>query len=428
MSVTAWAGGFGAIPALPAPAAPLVVVPNGATWTASSGVSVANAGTYSRAHPSGRTTGAIFTKNPITGTFGGARAVPVPANFRLSDYQLIGLDVLPNLISGSVSIRFSSDNFATKRVEYSWPFPSQLYNGWNRLSARPNAGTAGIDPNGAWVVTGGQTMDEVINGIQISIATTANNAANIGVDQVMAFAATPVRGAVMFGFDRYEDTSITTLALPLAQKYGIKNYAAGDTDKIIGMGASYQRVKALHDAGWPILSQGPDHKDYVTAGAAQLAVDVEVSRNTLRSVGLTNALDYFAYPFSSNNAATDAVLLNAGFRIASTGIGWNGHPNEYNLGYKLIGQGRINIGGMTLTQVKALIDRAALYGVVVDLFCHGLTPGGDGGTPPADTLLWYANDWEAAIIYAMGYRAAGRIDVTDPVSLFNARGSLPVLA
>lgn len=54
--------------------------------------------------------------------------------------------------------------------------------------------------------------------------------------------------------------------------------------------------------------------------------------------------------------------------------------------------------------------------------------GGTGATPPADTLLWFANDWDNAIAYAMGYRAAGRIDVPDPVALFNARGSLPVVA
>lgn len=429
MAVTAWASGFAPIPALPAAASPTVVIANGATWTPASGVSSNNSATFAKPHPSGRTTGNLMTKNPTSGTFGGERATSVPGGFKLSDYALIGMDVLTSIIAGSVTIRFSSDNFATKRVEYSWPFPAQVYNGeWQRLTARILADSSGIDPNSGWVVTGGMTMDEVVNAVQISIATTANDACTVYVDRVMAFANTPVRGAVMFGFDRYSDASLPTLALPIAQKYGILNYAAGDSDLVVGKGAAWARVKQLHDAGWPIISQGPDHKDYVAAGAAQLTTDVATSRSAFQSVGLTNALDYFAYPFSSNNASTDAALLAAGFKIASTGIGWNGHPNEYNLGFKLIGQGRQNVGGMTLTQVKRLIDRAAIYGVVVDLFCHGLVAGGDGTTPPADTLTWYANDWEAAIVYAMGYRAAGRIDVTDPVSLFGARGSLPVVA
>lgn len=429
MAVTAWASGFAPIPALPAATAPTVVIANGATWTAASGVSVNNSATFSKPHPSGRTTGNLMTKNPVSGTFGGERATSVPGGFKLSDYALIGMDVLTSIIAGSVTIRFSSDNFATKRVEYSWPFPAQVYNGdWQRLTARVLADTSGIDPNGAWVVTGGMTMDEVVNAVQISIVTTANDACTVAVDRVFAFQNTPARGAVMFGFDRYEDSSLPAIALPVAQKYGITCYAAGDSDKVVGKGAAWTRVKQLHDAGWPIISQGPDHKDYVAAGAAQLTTDVAVSRAAFQSVGLTNALDYFAYPFSSNNASTDAALLAAGFKMASTGIGWNGHPNETNMGFKLIGQGRQNIGGMTLTQVKRLIDRAAIYGVVVDLFCHGLTAGGDGTTPPADALLWYANDWDALIAYAMGYRAAGRIDITNPVALFNARGSLPVAA
>lgn len=394
-----------------------------AAWVAASGVSVNNAAAFAKTHPSGRTSGTLLTKNPVSGTFGGARRATDP--FKLSDFKLIGLDVLPSILGGSVSIRFSSDNFATKRVEYSWPFPAQLYSdNWNRLTARVLADTSGIDPNGGWTFTGGMTMDETINSIQISISTTANAAATLAIDNVLLFEKTPTKGVVMFGFDRFEDASIPSLALPIAQAQGIRPYAAGDTNKIPNPSANWSSVKQLFDAGWPIFSQGPDHKDYVTAGAAQLTTDVAVSRAALTAAGFTNALDYFAYPFSSNNLATDAALLAAGFKFASTGIGWNGHPNEFNAGYKLIGQGRQNIGGMTLTQVQRLIDRAVQYGVVVDLFCHGLVAGGNGGAAPADPLLWYANDWRDAIIYA---KAQGAI-VQNPVQFFNERGSMPVVA
>lgn len=409
----------------PFPTAPLIVADH-TSWVGASGVSVNTAGTYGKAHPSGRTTGTKLTKNPTTGTFGGARRTSgIPAGFKLSDYALVGMDVRPDILAGSVSVRFSSDSFATKRVEYSWPFPSQTYaNDWNRLTARVLADTSGIDPNGAWVVTGGMAMNEVVNAVQISMSTTANQACVVDIGSVFAFSAVPVRGVVMFGFDRYTDASLTGIALPIAQSAGIRCYAAGDTDLLVPRGAGWGRVVQLHDAGWPIISQGPDHKNYVTAGGAQLTTDVATSRTELQAAGVGNALDWFAYPSSANNAETDAALLAAGFKMATTGIGWNGHPNEYNLGYKLIGQGRVNIGGMTLTQVKRLIDRAALYGVIVDLFCHGLTAGGTGTTPPVDTLLWYADDWAAAIAYAKTVA----VDILDPVTLFNLRGSLPVLA
>lgn len=428
MAVTAWASGFAPIPSLPAAAMPYQIAGNSG-WSNASSTTVQSAVAYTKPHPSGRTTGTILTKNPNSATFNGAKNTGVPGGFKLSDYLLVGVDVLPNFVAGSIVLSFSSDNFATKRVEFSFPYPSQFYNGdWNRLTVRTGAdGT--IDPNGGtWSAFGGMLMTETINEVRVSASTTANDACSINVDKVFAFSATPVRGVVMFGFDRYEDTSLPAIALPLAQKYGVTCYAAGDSGKVADRGVNWASVKQLHDAGWPILSQGPDHKNYVTAGAVQLATDVAISRATFQSVGLTNALDYFAYPLSANNAATDAALLAAGFKMASTGIAWNGHPNEYNMGFKLIGQGRQNIGGMTLTQVKRLIDRAAIYGVIVDLFCHGLTAGGDGTTPPADPLLWYANDWDALIAYAMGYRAAGRIDITNPVALFNTRGSLPVAA
>ena len=129
MAVTAWASGFPPIPALPAAATPTVVIANGATWTPASGVSSNNSATFSKPHPSGRTTGSLMTKNPVSGTWGSQRATSVPRGFKRSDYALIGMDVLSSIIAGSVTIRFSSDNFATKRVEYSWPFPAQVYNG-----------------------------------------------------------------------------------------------------------------------------------------------------------------------------------------------------------------------------------------------------------------------------------------------------------
>lgn len=392
-------------------------------FVAASGVSVNNSAAYSKAHPSGRTSGTLLTKNPVSGTFGGARKTVT--GFKLSDFALIGLDVLPTLLAGSISIRFSSDNFATKRVEYSWPFPAQTYSGdWNRLTARVLADASGVDPNGAWVVTGGMTMDETVNAIQVSINSTANQAASVAVDQILLFEKTPTKGVVMFGFDRYEHASIPSLALPIANAQGIRPYAAGDTDKLAGQGANWSSVKQLYDAGWPIVSQGPDHKDYVVSGASQLTTDVATSRAALTAAGFVNALDYFAYPLSSNNAATDAALLAAGFRYASTGIGWNNHPNEYNLGYKLIGAGRVNIGSMTLTQIKKLIDRAAQYGVIVDLFCHGLAAGGDGEAANADPLLVNTTVWDAAITYAKAQGVALR----NPVQLFNERGTLPVVA
>jgi peptidoglycan/xylan/chitin deacetylase (PgdA/CDA1 family) len=428
MAVTAWASGFPPVPALPAATTPFQIVGNSG-WSNASSTTVQSAVAYTKAHPSGRTTGTILTKNPNSATFNGGKNTGVPGGFKLSDYLLVGVDLLPNFVAGSVVLSFSSDNFATKRVEFSFPYPSQFYNGdWNRLTVRTGAdGT--IDPNGGtWSAFGGMLMTETINEVRVSASTTANDACTINVDKVFAFATTPVRGAVMFGFDRYEDASLPTIALPIANRYGISCYAAGDSNKIVGFGANWASVKQLCDAGWPILSQGPDHKDYVASGAAQLTTDVAISRAAFAAAGLGNALDFFAYPLSSNNASTDAALIAAGFKMASTGIAWNGHPNEFNLGYKLIGQGRVNIGGLTLTQVKRLIDRAAVYGVIVDLFTHGLVAGGTGGSPPADTLTWYANDWESAIAYAAGYRAAGRIDITNPVALFDARGSLPVVA
>lgn len=417
-------------------AAPTVVVPNGAVWTAASGGSVNNAGAYSKPAPSGRTQGLVFTKNPVSGTFSGFRSLIVPPDFRLSDHTLIGLDGLPGMSSGSASIRFSPDNFASKRVEYSWPMPAQLYPAdWNRVTARVLADTSGVDPNGGWTVTGGMQMNEVINAVQISINTAANDAASFAVDQVLAWKSAPARGFIIFGFDRFTHESIVDIALPIAQKYGITMYAAGDTDLLKSRGPGYQRVKRLHDAGWPIPHQGPDHKNYVTVppsvGAALLAVDYPASRQELLDAGLWRGADCFCYPFSANNPQTDAVLLAAGCKLATTGIPWNSHPSEFNgIGHKLIGMARINIGGMTWTQIRNLMLRAAAYRIGLDMFNHGVELGGDGESahPDPSNLFVWSTVLEKSVAFAKQLEAEGSIDIHDYATLLTSRGVLPVTA
>ena len=361
---------------------------------------------YPVAAPSGKTSGLSLSK-PATGTFAGSRYAT--SAFKLSEVSVVGFWVYWTATAGSISIRFSSDNFAAKRTEFSWAYPGQLHQGWNLLTVRPN-GTGATEPNGsAWVVTGGQTLDETINSVQISLSTGNNVANEVYLDTVFYHKEIPTRGSVVIGFDKFGEESIPNLAYPILRDAGIKAYWAGDGNLIDGATNANALLRKVYNAGWDAISQGMNHPDYVAVGATQLGTDYDTAKAIFTAQGFTRGIDLFSYPLSSNDASTDAMLASKGVKMARSGWSWWIHNNEYNAGPKLLGHGAVNIGGKTLAQAKALVDAAVYNGVTIFLFCHGIAAGGTGTTPPADTLYWYENDFKQLVAYIAAYRDANML-------------------
>lgn len=404
----------------PVPAAPttLNATSSNTGWAAQS-AAVLTTANYPEAHPSGATSG-LSMQCLLADTFVGARSTALPGGFRLADAPLVGMWIYWTATQGSVELRFTSDNFVSKTKTFGWSFSGQIHSGWNLLTVRPD-GLAATNPGGAtWTVAGGFLDTDVVNGLEIRISTNGAALTEVFYGGIFYHPAVPTKGAVMMGFDRYEDTSIYTLALPILANAGMFGYAAGDTDKIATPGANRTQIQNLYNAGWDIISQGPNHTDY-TASPGNLSADYDASKAVLDGLGLTRASKLFAYPFSANNATTDATLTGKGCPIARSGWAWAIHPNEYNAGPKLIGHGAVNMGGKTLTTMKNLVDQAATYGVTLNFFTHGLTAGGDGTTPPADTLLWYANDYQSLVDYLVVKRSANLIYTQSPTQWLRSR-------
>jgi hypothetical protein len=408
---------------IPAPTAPSTIF-NATTsttgWSAVSGGVLANeAGT----HPSGQTDFLTITCAQAD-TFAGGRTTTVPGGKRLADLPIVGLWADTAMTQGSIALRFTSDNFASKTKTFSWPAPGQIHSGWNLLTVRPD--DAGLtSPNGGtWTVAGGFADTDVINGVEIQITTNGGVATKIRLGGVVGWSQVPTIGCVRFGFDKFGEASIPKYALPILWNAGITGYWAGDGDLIQNPGNPRSYLQQVYRAGWPVISQGMNHLSYVTQGAAVLETDYLAAKAIFTALGLTRGSSLFSYPLSANNDATDAKLAELGVIASRSGWGWDIKPNQWNAGPKLIGHGAVNIGNLTLTQAKRLIDRAELYGVDIDLFCHGLVPGGTGGALNGDPLYWYVNDYIALGAYAAAQRDAGKIRIEDPVRALQARGVL----
>ncbi|NWK98671.1 hypothetical protein DM806_24010 [Sphingobium lactosutens] len=385
-------------PVWPLPDAPIILKHLTSTTgiTANSGATLANEA-FPEPHPSGATNGVAVTCIQ-SDTFCGAR-VPV-SGFRLADAYLVGMWIYWGADQGSVALRFTSDAFASKTKTFSWPWSGQLHKGWNLLTVNP-AGAAAANPGGAaWTVAGAFADTEAVNWIEIQIATNGAAATKIYLGGIFYHTARPYQGAVCLGFDQYGSAGagIVDYGLPIFETHRIKGYWAGDANLIQNPGTARTLLRTVCDLGWDPINQGLLHPNYAN-NPTQLTSDIGPSRQIFLDAGFPGTDRLFSYPLSANNAATDLILANAGIIMARSGWAWAIHPNNYGLGPKLIGHGGTNIGGMTLTQVKALFDYWRYYGLVGFPFAHNVVPGGDGTAPPANALNWYANDLDALIAY-----------------------------
>jgi len=390
-------------------------------WTAQS-AGVISAKAFPAPHPSGQIAG-LALKALAADTFVAVRTWTYPSGFKLSQAYAIGLWIYADTVPpGSVVLRFSSDNFASKTKQFSWAYPGQLHPGWNLLTVNP-AGTAATNPGGgSWTVAGGFLDTDTINGMEIQLTTSGSSDVEIWLGGVFYHPVKPTRGAVILGFDKYGEASIPQIALPIMTAAGIKGYWAGDANLIENAGNSLTYLRQVYDAGWDAITQGKNHPDYTQpASKAALGADVDYARGVMMAQGFTRALTMFSYPVSANDVETDAILAAKGVPMARSGWAWQIHPNEYNSGPKLLGHGATNMGGKTLTAVKQLVDAAVYYGTTVSVFTHGIVAGGDGTTPPADPLYWYQNDFQALVDYLVAYREQGILDIDSPTQWLTKR-------
>lgn len=393
-----------------------IIHPTGFSGWAGQSAAVLSNGTYPVPHPSGATQG-LAMKALAADTFVAARSTNVPANFKLSDAYAVGMWVYWNAGNGSVELRFTSDNFATKTKTFSWSWSGQLHVGWNLLTVRP--GDTTTTPNGnQWTVAGGFTDADTVNGVEVRLNTNGAADTEVMFGGIVYWSARPDVGAVQLGFDRLGEASVPQLALPILKAAGIKGYWAGDAFLIDGNTNALTYLKQVYAEGWDAISQGSPvnvnaHPDYTT-DTARLSTDFDAAQAIFRKQGLYRGSELFSYPLSANNATTDAILAAKGVPMARSGWAWAIHTNEYNAGPKLIGHGAINLGGKTLAQAKLAVDQAVIYGLTINLFTHGLVAGGTGTTPPADTLVWYANDYQALVDYIVAYRKQGLLDTDSP--------------
>jgi peptidoglycan/xylan/chitin deacetylase (PgdA/CDA1 family) len=120
-----------------------------------------------------------------------------------------------------------------------------------------------------------------------------------------------------------------TQALPVLQRLG---WVGDENIQLSGLppsqgGLSEREVRGLIAAGWELDTQGYNHADLITLGAADLNFQVAITRKTLQQrYGVP--VNWFCYPSGHYDARVIAAVRAAGYVGSTTVIpGWAG-PQE----------------------------------------------------------------------------------------------------
>jgi hypothetical protein len=320
---------------------------------------------------------------------------------------------------GFLGIHFSSDNFATKSIGYSWTW-SNAYrpNGVIYLTvglSETGAGNYGGigSPTNSVVFVGGQLTTDVMTDVRVSL----NGLSGKTVKLLGIFTGRPSKkGRVIFGVDdgRLSQYSLLypmciannvplTIALPHGL-VGVANYI------------TTQQANEMYSSGMvDFVGHSRNHSNLTT-------ITVAAARQQMRENAVYLQDNYprgsacMAYPVNAYNPAVLQAASDAGFSYARSinraFISASAHGMDDKMS-----MGGVTVSSSTLADAKLKVDAAANTGQVLWLYGHNIlpvnNPGGLGGPPPSVSTDWYQDDMAELVRYIATHNGIDAVSWSD---------------
>lgn len=175
-------------------------------------------------------------------------------------------------------------------------------------------------------------------------------------------------------------------------------------------------LNSLHSAGWEVALHGYNHLNsaqFISNSTPLEWLNQEIFPNIIEVSRYNCPVRTLAYPYSSRNAATDAILTPY-FRTLRTVVPRiiNGNVNETTLAYYKWDNAQLLYGieiddtsSATLPSIEYGIDKAIKTGTVLVLYGHSITTNVTGqyetSTSRLDSILNYTSR-NGGVFYHMG--------------------------
>jgi peptidoglycan/xylan/chitin deacetylase (PgdA/CDA1 family) len=222
-------------------------------------------------------------------------------------------------------------------------------------------------------------------------------------------------GGISLSWDDSAHISICYQYLPLFQKYNATSTI--NVNSVTHRSQTDQNeLNVLHEAGWEIAVHGYNHVnsvEFLNANTPAMWLKQEIFPNIQEVAHYNYPVYTLAYPYSSRNANSDAILAPY-FRTLRTVAPdvVNGNVNETTLAYYKWDDARLLYGieiddrsGVGLKSLEYGIDHAIKTGSVLVLYGHDITPHVTGryqtSTLRLESILDYTSR-NGGVFYHMG--------------------------
>jgi hypothetical protein len=294
--------------------------------------------------------------------------------------------------TNTLSIKFSSDNNATKGLAFTFGNAYFQNAGWQVLTAKAGEdGTQEFQSGATWTATGGEAWGANFNYCHIVLNNF--NGSTITLDSLLVGAKDVPR--VVFSFDGVAPSVSNAVARSLAAHgWAAGIFTDGDTVSIANDKAG--ALSLVNDYGWSWGTQGIAHTNY-TSNGRDIGADFDTAAANMIAVGAARPTT-FAYPVNQSNKVLDATL-------AGRGVVWRRSYGEdiiNTVGYGIPNSddGMVRSGftqhlaanynlGTAYQQVKNRIDRVCAVGGVLSLFTHKETALSTDWSLGGDLTQWY---------------------------------------
>jgi len=307
--------------------------------------------------------------------------------------------------ASSISIHLSSDNFATKSVNFAWSRAAsyRAKGGVNYLTvamvdAGGSPGVGGGDSPAGWTSTGGQLITDTFNSIKIQFY----GYSGVAVTFLGAWTSESGKGKVILGFDD-GFASQYNIAYPYCSARSIPLTIAipSDFPDTVGYVTTVQMDEMYASGLVDFVGHGKTHVDLTTLTAAQVVAELQHSKSFLVN-NYDRGADCMVYPSNAWNASVMAIAKQCGFRFARSINRQFISDHIFGMDY-FMAMGAVTTSSNTLASLEQSVDAAANSGQTLYLYAHNIlatnNPGGLGGAPPAVPTDMYKDDFYALVDY-----------------------------
>lgn len=315
-------------------------------------------------------------------------------NIKSEDTIQVALYVGSCTDNDSITVQFSSDNFATKSAYGTYTLKKNK-TGYIYFTFR----------GAEMTLSGGELLSNTFTAFKVNLTSNASLTTPTDIYVLGAYQNARAQSKIIIEFDDGNDTQYSE-AFSYMQTLGLVGNISVIYQRVGTAGCVTEaNLQTLYDAGWDLTAHGDQNHTTLATYAAVLA-DVEANRDYLIGNGWTRGAHHYVYPGGIIVAGVSKEALAAAGMLSGRTVSTAGYYVTVPWGHDTLSActGHDISANVTLAGVKTRIDNAVKAGASIRLYGHRIQAIVDGNI---DITV---ADWQAICDHIKGYIDKGLLE------------------